>query len=166
VNLLPNTGRMKVIQLDLNWCIPAGLEWMLQFLDINPPVLNFQEEINKRTGGNNSFASCLQALKDLAPSIGQQFLTQNFVQGNGQDKLNYVEQCITHQKPCLISVNLLEGSLQPSRNYHIVPVIGIDSQTVLVSNWNGVPTPVTPLSRHYLIDIHDSYPGGDDVLTI
>lgn len=150
-------------QNNLTGCIPASIEWMMRFKNIQLPD-DFQTKFDLEVQGkdkNNyeTISSAINKDKDFS-KIKFEFI-KNFP--SGEKKYEYIENKISKQIPVCISIfELLIGG------FHSVPVVEIDERSVFVLTLNGYN--IEQQKRRYprggLIWAYKNINGGQDTLAI
>jgi len=146
-------------------CIPTGYEILLRAAHADGiDLASFQDDFDLdkdlRPGDtpNNHFRSVASAVRKKYLSV--EFNSTSF--RNGEDKLEFIEDCLERGRPVLVSLALKPFGRE---GWHIMLVVEAskDSLVFLKSvDENGTPETLT-LSKAEFGRIHNSYPGGDDV---
>lgn len=144
-------------------CVPSAIEWMARYkgaLDL-AAYEGFQERFDlTRQGGANDFESVAAAVRQVFPRVRLRRLPDFH---SADDKLNAIRDCLEKQQPVVMSLALprVDGT-----NYHVVPVVECDSESVTVL-WMDSDT-IEGQRKWFAISevqrLHASYPGGKDLL--
>ncbi len=151
----------------LSGCIPTGYEMLLRAAKV-PDIDfdSFQDEFDLDKGRlphevpQNDFESVAHRVNQKYPQI--HFTRMAFPRGSGNDKLKFIEDCISRKQPILISLAMMPLGIN---GYHIMPVVdSTESRLVLLyyMNEDGVKT-IMNLPKSELVRLHDAYDGGNDV---
>jgi hypothetical protein len=156
---------------NLSGCIPTGFEMLVRAAGVTGVDLasfqdDFDLERDRRPGDPaiNNFESVAEAVATKYPFL--RFRRYAFPQGRGNDKLAFVESCLSQNRPVLVSLSL-EGA-RLGHGWHIMLAIGDKGDELLLldskrpdGKHNVLRVPKTELVR-----IHDEFPGGDDVAVL
>jgi hypothetical protein len=85
-----------------------------------------------------------------------------WAQGNGHEKLLFIEKHLTNNRPLLISLSLEPLGIP---NWHTVPAVDMDATTVTLLRAmrpDGTHQ-LEKINKCMLVQIHDNFKGGDDV---
>jgi len=147
----------------LTGCIPAGIEWVIRFLGIKDvDVVTFQEDFDLQKNGRseNNFRTIASAVNERYPFLKlkiEEFTT-------GIEKLQRIKDLIEQNMPCLISLNIEPFG---GRGWHIIPVISVETDTIgLLWTDERNPRRIVAVPVNDFIRIHDTLPGGKDILFI
>lgn len=146
-------------------CIPTGYEMLLraagaQGIDYN----TFQDEFDLDQHGGaprNHFVSVGEAIKKKYPNV--EYVCEQFLKGNGADKLARVEARIQAHQPVLISL-----AQSQSGGWHIMPVVDSDESSLTLLHHvdiNGKPHTQTILKEDFVYR-HNAWPGGEEIAYI
>lgn len=108
----------------------------------------------------NNFESVAQAVAAKYPDI--RFTRKVFLKGEGQKKLQTVEQMISQKIPVLISLALAPFGLS---GWHIMPVVDSSAESlILLWGVDGTGAAMSKtIKKTDFIQCHDNFPGGDDI---
>lgn len=163
VDLVPelrNWNSALIVQRDSDFgCIPAGYEWLLRISGVRGVDFDhFQEEFNLQAQGkaNNNFDSIADVIELRYPHI--RIRRKGF--DRGSEKVQFLQDLIERNIPCLMSL-----ALTPQGNWHIMPVISIDSQKIkLIWVVDLIRGPVIyDIEKTEVVRRHDNWPGGKDI---
>ena len=145
-------------------CVPSGIEWMARYkgaLDL-AAYEGFQERFDlTRHGGTNDFESVAAAVRLVFPQVRLRRVPDFH---SADDKLNAIREALEKQQPVLMS--LAQPHPAGWCNYHVVPVVEVDSESVTVL-WMDSDTIEGQRKRFAISEVqrlHASYPGGKDLL--
>ena len=157
-------------------CIPAGIEWLLRYLQIEYNLLlhtldldNFQNEFDLEhlRLGTNSFGSISKRLKELYPELKLDYQQKFFDKNQGLLKIQQIEKLISINIPVLYSAIV---RIQPNKGvFHIMPVVAFNHNNIYFYNYATENTNdlLLETSKMILIQNHQNlYPGGNDILWI
>ena len=144
-------------------CIPSAIEWMFRYRGTDIPD-DFQERYDlavNRIVETNTFSLVSSAVNRDFRDINFEIRNESDFE-DGNHKLSYIEEKISSQIPCLISI-----TQRSTGGWHCVPVIEINSRSVIVL-WMDNPIigqQIRRYPRRNLARIHDDWPGGKDTLS-
>lgn len=148
-------------------CIPTGYEIILRAANCgNVNFETFQDEfdldkdLNQGEHPRNNFDSVAKAIQAKYPSI--RLMHVGFAKGEGQKKLQTVDQLISRKLPVLVSLALAPFG---GRGWHIMPVVD-STENTLTLFWgldeNNLPQ-TKALKKKDFVTVHEKYAGGDDI---
>lgn len=145
-------------------CVPSAIEWMARYkgaLDLAAYV-GFQERFDlTRQGGTNDFESVAAAVRRVFPQVRVRRVPDFH---SADDKLNAIRETLERQQPVLLS--LAQARASGGCDYHVVPVVEVDSEsvTVLWMNSDTIEGQRKPFPADEIRRLHATYPGGKDLL--
>lgn len=162
---LPRYNQINnAIQQDgVNGCIPWAIEWSVRYKNyitgqwrIPHGSLNtFQQDYNLfvKTHGafQNTFDTILKEIRKYHSNT-RLYHYRSFQAGDGARKLNFLENQISKENPCIMPLKYSQTST------HIMPIVEIDDLNVkliweIQQNGNQV---IYQVPKNHLIHIHDS----------
>jgi hypothetical protein len=169
MSVFPNWKEFVVSQRrPLTGCIPTGYETLLRAAGVSDvDFATFQDdfdldkELNSGEVPQNNFESVSNAISRKYPHI--QFKRIIFQKGEGQKKLQFIENNIRQKRLVLISLNMRPIANQAG--WHIMPVVDMDDDflyLVYVVQSDG-NIQLMKLPKQEFVRIHEQFDGGDDV---
>jgi hypothetical protein len=165
----PDWQRFAVPQLlSFTGCISWSFEILLRAAGVEGiDFATFQVDFDlddKRPKGSaprNDFGSVGQAVANRYPWV--RFARRSFA--TGAEKLAFVEERIRRRKPTVVSLSLEGLTGGEMQGWHIMPVVDADEEHLFLLHSvapDGSPT-VCKLPKAFLVLIHDTFAGGQDV---
>jgi len=156
---LENYNQISVVQRNpVTGCIPASIEWLLRYHDINIGTSwdNFQESVD--CGLSSTFLSVLQKIEEIYGYSKDNFEVEDF--SGAQDKCDKIRNLIDSGDGCIVSI-----SNGPSQGWHITPAVEYDEDKLVILDLSR-PIGNQRVERlwRWIIYIHNTYNGGKDIL--
>lgn len=124
---------------------------------------SFQDDFDlDQYGGppKNNFHSVAEKVKERYPFV--EFCCESFPKGDGNKKLERIEELISHKQLLLVS---LANEPSGGQGWHIMPVVGADTENLFLLHsiaQDGEPVP-QKISKKDFVQIHDKFLGGDEI---
>lgn len=162
---LENYERIIVQQRKRMHCIPASIEWLLKYNNINSGFSwdDFQERVCCCCEGNNSFNSITQKIEDIYGYSKNNFKDKGFNKNIADEKCNEIKRLIDDGKGCIVSI--AQVSSNQLQGFHIQPAVEYNNDNLFVLDlYLPINTQKTPYSWVSIEALHTQCDGGHDIL--
>ena len=163
IYLESNWEDINIIQRYRDSCIPAGIEWLMEFHNISHPSLS---TLQKKFQNGTCFGEIKEYLLEIIPRIRIEIFSDNL---SADTRFNKIKELIVKNIPCLFSL-----VIPKIQKCHIMPVIGVSSESIKTKDYTLClndkiikETKIEEYSFDYLRTLHEKYRRiGNDILWI